>query len=398
MKCREAKKHLGSYVDGTLDKSFENPLKEHLKTCKGCSIEVLELKKYFKAVGSLNEISAPDNFLEKVHERLESEGGFRKAIRALFTPVGIKIPLEAAGVVAVAFAVVFLTRGLPDRKSDQIAFAPLLPETAQVEEIFPEDKITEENDFDSEKARQEYRASDLKKEAEVKAAKPEDGPQEIESGIEPLMIEPKVQPPALEPAIDTEKGMEEAPADIVEKRVEEAIVDRLFEETSGAGVPLETQTEDSGIIEIALLVKTQVAMEPDVAGTSAAEDLDEGVKGKITSEEKMTARVRSAAPEKKDEEPLTMQSDEGQMHAQSLDDAFSLVREIVLETGGEVISVEYEKETNIPLHITVEIPADNYTLFLGRLYRVGEPESIPPSITAQKEDFVMLQIELRPSF
>ena len=99
MKCKKVKKHLGSYVEGSLDSKLEKPLKEHLLTCKVCSNEATEQKKYLKAVGSLEEVPAPDNFLEKVHERIEKESDFKKAIRALFTPIGIKIPLEAVGAV-----------------------------------------------------------------------------------------------------------------------------------------------------------------------------------------------------------------------------------------------------------------------------------------------------------
>jgi hypothetical protein len=55
-----------------------------------------------RELGSLESFKAPDDFLEKLHERLEPRGSFRKIMRILFVPGRIKIPLEFATATAMA--------------------------------------------------------------------------------------------------------------------------------------------------------------------------------------------------------------------------------------------------------------------------------------------------------
>jgi hypothetical protein len=60
------------------------------------------LKVLIRELGSLESFKAPDDFLEKLHERLEPRGSFRKIMRILFVPGRIKIPLEFATATAMA--------------------------------------------------------------------------------------------------------------------------------------------------------------------------------------------------------------------------------------------------------------------------------------------------------
>ena len=102
MECAKIKDALSEYIDGTLDAQTEALIGEHLLTCPQCTEELASLKTLIQELGSVESLKAPDDFLEKLHERLETQGSFRKIMRTLFVPGRIKIPLEFATVAAVA--------------------------------------------------------------------------------------------------------------------------------------------------------------------------------------------------------------------------------------------------------------------------------------------------------
>lgn len=391
MNCREVKKFLGDYIDGSLDKNLKTSLQEHLKTCKGCASELVELKKYFNDVRSLRKIPAPENFLEKIHERLESGKRFKKMLRALFTPVQIKIPLEAAGAVAVTAAVVFLLWVFPLQTEEQIAMAPLKSESALVEQKskgkpLEPDLPGEDLDLEAE----EKDEIDIPK-TRVKSAPPA---QEEAGGIAAVETgEPELKNETGKAAFEPETGLHGTdPGEYLEESIESVMkesADRsVSEETSGAGLALRKQMEDDGPVEVALLFKSSAAGEPDVPVT-ARKKADAGFKEKSLQDDEFTAGVRGMILEKRAEEPMPLQT---------LDDVLSVLKDLTREMGGDIMSVEYDTETSRPRLITVKIPAENYTLFLAELYLVGEPWKKPSLMAAQEKEFVSLEIELIISF
>jgi hypothetical protein len=102
MECAEIKELLSEYIDGVLDKKTTGIIDEHLLTCQACQEEFVSLKSLIEALGSLESVEAPENFLEKLHERLEEPSKFRKVVRTLFVPGRIKIPLQFATAAAMA--------------------------------------------------------------------------------------------------------------------------------------------------------------------------------------------------------------------------------------------------------------------------------------------------------
>ncbi len=110
MKCNQAKEFLSAYIDKMLDLVARKKLELHRNSCHGCTEELLTLKKYISEVGSLRPVKAPDDFLGKVNDRIKLRFEFEKITRALFIPVKIKLPLEAAGVVLTIVLVVITYR------------------------------------------------------------------------------------------------------------------------------------------------------------------------------------------------------------------------------------------------------------------------------------------------
>ena len=108
MKCSKVKNLLADYANNDLKPDIKLVIKNHLSKCSDCREELKYLKKYIKEISSMPEVKAPKNFLDQIHNRLEKETASEKIISKLFFPLKIKIPLEAAGVLAMAALVILI--------------------------------------------------------------------------------------------------------------------------------------------------------------------------------------------------------------------------------------------------------------------------------------------------
>jgi hypothetical protein len=79
-------------------------------------------EEYLKQMNSLPKVKAPEDFLKKVHERIERRSAFETIMRALFVPVKIKVPLEVAAMAA-AIMLIVATSGIK-KPAEQLAYAP----------------------------------------------------------------------------------------------------------------------------------------------------------------------------------------------------------------------------------------------------------------------------------
>ncbi|MDY7032631.1 MAG: zf-HC2 domain-containing protein [Thermodesulfobacteriota bacterium] len=96
MECSGIKDLLSEYIDDVLDSQTKAEIDQHLFTCEACSGDLASMKALVEKLRSLAPVKAPDDFLEKLHERMEPRMSFKKAMRILFIPGRIKIPLELA--------------------------------------------------------------------------------------------------------------------------------------------------------------------------------------------------------------------------------------------------------------------------------------------------------------
>lgn len=108
MECATIKELLSEYMDDTLDPDTKARLEDHLVTCKGCTEELASLRALVQELSSLEPVEAPEDFIDKLRERMESRFQFRKILRMLFVPARIKIPLEFATVAVMAVLVFFI--------------------------------------------------------------------------------------------------------------------------------------------------------------------------------------------------------------------------------------------------------------------------------------------------
>lgn len=308
MECEKIKKLLSEYIDDTLDIHMKMLIEEHLATCKACSEELVSLKVYIKELSSLKEVEAPEDFLEKVHERVEQRFKFEKIMRKLFFPIRIKVPLKLVAVVATVLLVIAITYVIQPIR--QILYVPLAPEPAKI----------------GKKRIEKYKELALEK----GVAKPEAVSEEL------------VTPPSRK-----EKPIELA---LLIRPEEPAITSRL-KETIRAGRPAEVEERK---------------ME-EVERTTKALIEEEGIDKDITA-----------------------------LPSPYLTEALSKVKNLIELVEGKVISVKYEKETNLPQYITTQIPAVNYSTFLEKLGQFGDLQKPLPSEAVRGKKSLRLRIKLIP--
>lgn len=109
MECSEVQKRLTAYLEGTLPPEERALVEEHLAPCRQCSQSLAELKRTLEHLQGLPEVEPPPWLAQKVMARVRSEAETKRGIwQFLFYPIHIKLPLEAAGVIAIAVTTIYV--------------------------------------------------------------------------------------------------------------------------------------------------------------------------------------------------------------------------------------------------------------------------------------------------
>lgn len=113
MECSQVQKRLSAYLEGSLSPEEQALVEKHLKPCEKCSQSLLELKRTLEHLQGLPEVEPPPWLAERVMARVRSEPEARRGIwQILFHPIHIKVPLEAAGVIAIAVTTIYLFKAM----------------------------------------------------------------------------------------------------------------------------------------------------------------------------------------------------------------------------------------------------------------------------------------------
>jgi hypothetical protein len=165
MECKEVREKLSAYIEGIVPAAEKPLMEEHLRACTGCKESLADLKRTIEYVQEIPEVEPPPWLTQKVMARVraeaETEAEARKGIweklfhrapawqteRALPTisakpgpvlrektfrkriwdkllyPIPIKLPLEAAGVIAIAVVIIYVFREIQPQM--QFSKAPL---------------------------------------------------------------------------------------------------------------------------------------------------------------------------------------------------------------------------------------------------------------------------------
>jgi hypothetical protein len=338
MECAEIKGRLSEYLDGMLDSHTSEQVESHLRVCKTCQDELSSLKTTVGELNLLEPLRAPEDFLEKLHARIERRLTFRRLLHVLFVPARIKIPLEAAAATVIVI-LIFVGLNVPPPKQ-QLAKAPEPAGQVRLAKKAPVDRVEAPAEVEP------YRASPPSEQR--KAVKPED-PGEIFEVALILGTETPGRPDA--PGV----AMRSAPLFPEEEGFREQEADEMAHR-SAAEVALE-RAPDTGI----KAEKPKKEREPDVRGP----------------EKSLTTR-------------------EGGPPVPSLDEAMVRVTALVGSIGGTVVSIDYERQSDRPQSIDAEIPADRYEGFYEALGRLGHLQTPPRTLSDKDQRRVRIRIRFIP--
>ena len=73
MVCEEMRGKIDEYLDGALSPEEAKRFEEHMSSCPDCSEELRLARAVLKALGELDEIEVPSDFLGRVHEKIDAE-------------------------------------------------------------------------------------------------------------------------------------------------------------------------------------------------------------------------------------------------------------------------------------------------------------------------------------
>jgi hypothetical protein len=341
MECAKIKDLLSEYIDGTLDAQTKALIDEHLLACPKCNEELASLKTLISELGSVESLKAPDDFLEKLHERLEPRFSFRKIMHMLFVPGRIKIPLERILFVPGRIKI-------PLEFATATAMAVLIFSILYIQE--PEKMISDLPESSTHVEMAEKTSMDTVSPSEKGAA----------FKSKPILGKATVQQPA-------------------KKR--EVIELTLLLDKEGPG-------------------KAYAPSESIEAAPARQSDAERSRMARLTAPK---AEMKTDTPRKKKQvtgfvsEERPVPEEEPRASFSGLNDTFIKVKELILLEEGRTLSVEYEPHTERPKSIRAEIPAKNYKIFCDKLNRLAILHTSPPTISEKDQGTIEIRIRFKSS-
>jgi len=114
MKCPEARELLSALLDEALSASERQAIEAHLAACAECRRELEALRGTVTLLGRLPPVHAPAGFVDRVMEQTYRPSWPRRVVAALFRPLRVKLPLEAAAVVLVGISALYVYQRAPE--------------------------------------------------------------------------------------------------------------------------------------------------------------------------------------------------------------------------------------------------------------------------------------------
>jgi hypothetical protein len=118
--CANIRQLLSEYIDGMLDASEMSAVRGHLHACTDCNREYEALNSLVRKMGDIHAVKTPDDFLAKVHEKINERPSLMDRIRDLFDFSRIRIPIEAAAFALTAVLILSLFYILPNEEKTKI--------------------------------------------------------------------------------------------------------------------------------------------------------------------------------------------------------------------------------------------------------------------------------------
>lgn len=360
MDCREVKRIMQLYIDDEIDRDMKNAFRLHIESCENCRIEFDKLLAYKSEMGSLKRINAPVSFLDEIHERIEKPPLMKRLTERLFLPVKIKLPLEAAGVLAIVLIVFFLYSPMESLKRKIQPVSEDRDITAEYElEDMAEQAIEESGrSFSRKPARFDGRALRKAMEKRTEGAKTGASQMKEKNSGSPADASVTYELALLIPSASSAAPLPAAPP---EKAVNIADSGEMGS-VQGAGAAKdsgETPETERGLVER----KKSLEMEDESLKDEAKADASP-VSGKSSLYEHTPAPVQGE------------------------------LRRIASSFGGEIIKEESSPGTGEAEYIILLIPAENYPGFLKEIKNIGILEEKRPPAAAVNKGKLRIKIEI----
>lgn len=117
MDCKKVRDRFSSLWEKELTPFDEKGIREHLSSCPECQREFEQFEKTMRWLHSVGEVEVPNEFLPGLYKKMEERKRVRsteKSRKGWFNfPLPLKLPIQAAAMVAVVFLVLYLTKMMP---------------------------------------------------------------------------------------------------------------------------------------------------------------------------------------------------------------------------------------------------------------------------------------------
>ncbi|MGE5809108.1 MAG: DUF2275 domain-containing protein [Nitrospirota bacterium] len=283
---------LSEYLDGSVTAEEKSLIEEHLKTCAPCSDALQELRKTVEHIKSVEEVEPPAWMTQKIMANVRAEAEEKKGLfRRLFSPLSVKLPVEAVAVLFLAVTAYYLYQNInpaekyakaPSEKSE--AAKPASPMLSPQ----PEPKIRREPAAPAAKAPQapEYKALDMKMEYEKPAPPVPTGKIEAPG---PAPAKPAEQPLPAKREEAAGKRTAESQAGASSATQEQASAQALRPETKLGSDAIERRAVKAKSLEKAGLVISLMVKDVEAAA-GEVERLITKLGGSITMKEDLEAK------------------------------------------------------------------------------------------------------------
>jgi hypothetical protein len=339
MNCAGIQELLSEYIDGTLDTNAVQVVEKHISVCQDCKHTLASLRAMVEELHTLEPIKAPADFLEKIHQRMESRSFFSRLFIKLFVPFKIKIPLQLSAAAAASILVVMV---LNIQKSEYQKIQPLK---------------TSKSEWFAEKPKSDHLTTELKKKTKHTAPVLEEAPGSLS---------------------DSEQGMPAQRSRV--KTLARPSIQRESEPSSSILTKARPSIEKGKPIEIALILKPV-----DIAGAHSP-DVATQIMPLPESDKKTVKKERA--------DQDTFGRKFAHKRGSQVDDLLFSMNQIIRPLDGKISTKEYQKQKDRLTSIHVQLPAKNYASFCRELTRLGALKTPPPALSSQSIETVNILVNL----
>lgn len=108
MKCEEVQEQLSEYLDTVQDGAVARGMEAHLAGCPGCAEAFADLAECRRLIAALPQVEPPVGFTTRVMAHVRETETRSTWRQRLFSPLSIKLPIQATAVLAIGVLAVYL--------------------------------------------------------------------------------------------------------------------------------------------------------------------------------------------------------------------------------------------------------------------------------------------------